>query len=139
MEQREANSVDQEEHFTLSAPELLTCSSRQGKNGSSTSCLQKEVLPDFVCLLLSFPTAVLHSNSHSLHRLGKNPTAANIIIMYHVTLEIHVPYQSTLNVVKFSFKKNLLYFLPHARFAKVAMLPLIFLDNVLFLLFLRRA
>lgn len=50
MEQRETNSVDQEEHFTLSAPELLTCSTRQGKNGSSTSCLQKEVLLVRLCM-----------------------------------------------------------------------------------------
>lgn len=96
MEQREANSVDQEEHFTLSAPELLTCTLDRGKTEVQQHvCKRKFYLLDFVCLLLSFPTAVLHSNSHSLHRLGKNPTAANIIIMYNVTLEIHVPYQST--------------------------------------------
>lgn len=65
--------------------------------------------------------------------LSKNPTAENII-MYRGTLEIHVP--TYFIVVKFSFQKNLQYFLPHDNFAKAAMLLVLFLDNVLFLLFL---
>jgi len=91
---REENLADQEEHLHI-AHVRVACLQHQTDKESVVQhfiCKGKVYLQEFISFLLCFPIAtVLHSNIQSLYRLGKNPTTENFIVMYHGTLEIHVP------------------------------------------------